>query len=268
MFGLVIAFKDYNVIKGFWDSPWAGMKFFREAFRDYYFWRGLGNTVTLSLLRIVFAFPVPIVLALLLNEIRSVAFKRTVQTCIYLPHFVSWVIMGSIVLNFLSLNGVVNNLIALMGGERIYFMSRPGMFRPIVIISGIIKEAGWGTVIYIAAIAGINPEIYDAAYVDGAHRFQQMRYVTLPGISSTISMLFILGFGGLLSENFDQIYMLSNSMVLSKADIIATYIYRTGIQNARYSYTTVVGLFQSVVGLGLILGADRLFKALHAEGLF
>lgn len=268
MAGTVIAFKDYNPIKGLLGSPWAGLKYFRQAFTDYYFWRVLRNTVILSLMRIFLAFPVPIILALLLNEIRHLGFKRSVQTVIYLPHFVSWVIMGAIILNFLSLKGVINNVIELLGGERIYFMSKPEYFRPIVVITAIIKEAGWGTILYIAAITGINPEIYDSALVDGATRFQRMIYITLPGISNTIVMLFILQFGGLLAESFDQIYMLSNSLVMETADVIPTYVYRTGILNGRYSYTTTVGLFQSLVGLGLIIGSDRLFKKLNTEGLF
>ena len=268
MAGTIIAFKDYNPIKGLIDSPWAGLKYFKQAFTDYYFWRVLRNTIILSLMRILLAFPVPIILALLLNEIRNLTFKRSVQTIVYLPHFVSWVIMGAIILNFLSLKGVINNVIELLGGERIYFMSKPDYFRPIVVVTAIIKEAGWGTILYIAAITGINPEIYDSALVDGANRFQRMIYVTLPGISNTIVMLFILQFGGLLAESFDQIYMLSNSLVMETADVIPTYVYRTGILNGRYSYTTTVGLFQSLVGLGLILGADRLFKKLNTEGLF
>lgn len=268
MAGTVIAFKDYNPIKGLLGSPWAGLKYFRQAFTDYYFWRVLRNTVILSLMRIFLAFPVPIILALLLNEIRHLGFKRSVQTVIYLPHFVSWVIMGAIILNFLSMKGVINNVIELLGGERIYFMSKPEYFRPIVVITAIIKEAGWGTILYIAAITGINPEIYDSALVDGATRFQRMIYITLPGISNTIVMLFILQFGGLLAESFDQIYMLSNSLVMETADVIPTYVYRTGILNGRYSYTTTVGLFQSLVGLGLIIGSDRLFKKLNTEGLF
>lgn len=268
MAGTIIAFKDYNPIKGLIDSPWAGLKYFKQAFTDYYFWRVLRNTIILSLMRIFLAFPVPIILALLLNEIRNLTFKRSVQTIVYLPHFVSWVIMGAIILNFLSLKGVINNVIELLGGERIYFMSKPDYFRPIVVVTAIIKEAGWGTILYIAAITGINPEIYDSALVDGANRFQRMIYVTLPGISNTIVMLFILQFGGLLAESFDQIYMLSNSLVMETADVIPTYVYRTGILNGRYSYTTTVGLFQSLVGLGLILGADRLFKKLNTEGLF
>lgn len=268
MAGTIIAFKDYNPIKGLIDSPWAGLKYFKQAFTDYYFWRVLRNTIILSLMRIFLAFPVPIILALLLNEIRNLTFKRSVQTIVYLPHFVSWVIMGAIILNFLSLKGVINNVIELLGGERIYFMSKPDYFRPIVVVTAIIKEAGWGTILYIAAITGINPEIYDSALVDGANRFQRMIYVTLPGISNTIVMLFILQFGGLLAESFDQIYMLSNSLVMETADVIPTYVYRTGILNGRYSYTTTVGLFQSLVGLGLIIGADRLFKKLNTEGLF
>ncbi|MDW7657884.1 MAG: ABC transporter permease subunit [Bacillota bacterium] len=268
MAGTIIAFKDYNPIKGLIDSPWAGLKYFKQAFTDYYFWRVLRNTIILSLMRIFLAFPVPIILALLLNEIRNLTFKRSVQTVVYLPHFVSWVIMGAIILNFLSLKGVINNVIELLGGERIYFMSKPDYFRPIVVVTAIIKEAGWGTILYIAAITGINPEIYDSALVDGANRFQRMIYVTLPGISNTIVMLFILQFGGLLAESFDQIYMLSNSLVMETADVIPTYVYRTGILNGRYSYTTTVGLFQSLVGLGLIIGADRLFKKMNTEGLF
>jgi putative aldouronate transport system permease protein len=254
MFGLMIAFKDFSFSKGVFGSRWVGLKYFIFIFtRHPDFFRILRNTVLINIYRLVFAFPVPIILALMLNEVIHLRFKRVLQTLIYLPHFVSWVIFGGIIIQFLSPStGIVNEFIALFGAEPIFFLVEPRLFRGIIVFSHIWKNAGWGTIIYLAALAGVDPQLYDAAVIDGANRWHQIWYVTLPSISSTIVVLLLLNIGRLMYVGFEQIFVLYNPTVYVTGDVISTYVYRVGIGNARFSIATAIGMFQSVVGLTLI----------------
>lgn len=268
MYGLIIAFKDYNVFKGILGSPWSGLDNFELVFGDDYFWKVVRNTAVISLLKLAFGFPAPIIIALLLNEVLHMGFKRVIQTIIYLPRFISWVIMAGIMINILSIHGgLVNEIVKLFGGTPQSFLLKPDYFRPIVTISHIWKTAGWGSIIYLAALAGINFELYEAAVIDGAGKLRQTWHVTLPGIRPAIILLFILSLADILNAGFDQIFVLYNPLTLEVGDIIDTYVYRQGLQAARYSYATVVGIFKSVIGLILIYGSDRLFKALGEDGL-
>lgn len=268
MYGVSIAFKDFNVFKGINDSPWVGLKHFERMFGDKYFWLVTRNTVIISLMKLVFAFPVPILVALLLNELSNIRFKKTVQTIIYLPRFVSWVIIGGILSNFLSINGgVINKLIALLGGEPKIFMQESEYFRTILVVSQIWKETGWGSIIYVAALAGVSPELYEAATIDGAGKLRQAWHISLPTIKPTIIMMFILALANVLNAGFDQVFVLYNDAVMRVGDIIDTFVYRQGLEHAKFSYATAVGLFKSVIGITLILLSDRIFKSMGEEGL-
>jgi ABC-type polysaccharide transport system permease subunit len=266
--GNVIAFKDYQLAAGIWGSPWAGLKHFQALFGDEFFLRALGNTVAIALLKLVFVFPAPIILALFINEIGSIAFKRSLQTVVYAPHFLSWVIYAAILYVVLSpTNGIVNNALAALGFEKIPFFQRPALFQPLVVVSSILKESGWAAVIYLASMATIDPQLYEAAHIDGADRWQRIRHVTLPGLATTIMTLLLLQLGFFLSVGFAQVFIMQNNIVLPAGDIIETFIYRVGIQRGRFDYTTAAGLFNSAVGLALILVADRVAKRLGLRGI-
>lgn len=249
MAGIVIAFKDFKLSRGVFDSPWVGLKWFNLLFTNDDFALALRNTVVISFMKLLFNFPAPIILALLLNEIKNRAFKKTVQTVIYLPHFVSWVVLGGIAFILLSPN---SGIISLLGLSKSPLMS-PAQFRYFLVFSEMWKEAGWGTVIYLAAITGISPELYEAAIIDGASRLQQTRYITLPSISGTIVILLILRIGKILNAGFDQIYIMYNPLVYNVADILDTYVFRVGLSMGRFSLATAAGLFKSVVGLVMVL---------------
>ncbi|HEV8636283.1 MAG TPA: ABC transporter permease subunit [Chloroflexota bacterium] len=266
--GNVIAFKDYRLAEGIYGSEWAGLKHFETLFGDEAFWRALRNTVSIALLKLLFAFPAPIVLALFINEIRSVLYKRFLQTIVYAPHFLSWVIYGAILYIVLSpVNGVVNNAMAALGFEKIAFFQVPAIFQPIVVASTILKESGWAAVIYLAAISTIDPQLYEAAQIDGANRWRLMWHVTLPGLATVIMTLLILQLGWFLNVGFAQLFILQNNIVLPTGDIIETFIYRVGIQRARFDFTTAAGLFNSAVGLILVLVADRIAKRMGLRGI-
>lgn len=269
MFGNVIAFKKYQFAYGIWGSPWVGFKHFEALFTDPVFMRVLRNTVSIALLKLIITFPTPIILALFTNEIRHMLYKRVIQTVVYVPHFLSWVIYGAILYIVLSpANGLVNNVIAMLGFDKIAFFQQPGLFQPIVIISSILKETGFLAIIYLATISAIDPTLYEAAIMDGANRWQLMRHVTLPGLTLTIITLFILQIGFFLYVGFEQIFILQNAMVLTTGDIIETFIYRVGIQRARFDFTTAAGLFNGLVGMALVLFADRMAKRMDLPGIF
>ncbi|MFK7692742.1 ABC transporter permease [Paenibacillus sp. HJGM_3] len=269
MYGAIIAFKNFNLSKGILGSPWAGLYHFRELFGQDKFWEVFRNTLLISLYRLIFGFPAPIIAALLLNEVRKMAFKRTIQTIIYLPHFVSWVIMGGILVSLLSLDyGMINHLLARIGIEPIPFLSSPSYFRSVLVGSMIWKEFGWNTIIYMAALAGINPQLYEAAMIDGASRFQRMLYITLPGIKHTIVILLILRMGYMMEAGFEQIFVLLNATVISVADIIDTYVYQLGLEEGQFSLAAAVGLFKSLINFSLLLIANRLAKAMGERGLY
>jgi len=254
MYGIVLAFKDYMIVDGILGSPWVGFKHFNRLFSSASFFELITNTLTISFQRILFGFPAPIIFALLLNEIKVEKFKKIVQSISYLPHFMSWVILGGIVMELLSpTRGVINYIITIFGGEPIYFLTEVKYFRTILIVSGIWAGVGWGSIIYLAAISGIDIQQYEAAVIEGASRFQRAIYITLPSIMPVISISFILNIGGIMNAGFDQIFNLYNPMVYKVADILDTYVYRVGIQDMEYSFSTAVGLFKNVVGLIMVV---------------
>jgi putative aldouronate transport system permease protein len=268
MWGILIAFKDYNIYRGFGASPWAGMKHFVRFFTSPNFSTLMINTLVLTLYSIIFAFPAPIVLALFLNELRADRFKRIIQTLIYVPHFVSWVIVASISFMVLNTMGPINGLITSLGGKSIAFLTEINTFRPIIIIQTIWKECGWGTIVFLAALSNVDVEQYEAAIVDGAGRFRQVWHITLPAIRSTIVILLILRMGSVLDNGFDQIFLMSNAGNRLASDVLETFTYREGIINGYFSYTTAIGLFKSIIGMFLILGSNKLAKLAGESGIF
>lgn len=269
MYGIVIAFKDFWISKGIMGSPWVGFDNFEKLFALQKFWQVLRNSVEISLLRLVTEFPAPIILALLLNEVRRTFMKRMIQTVVYLPHFISWVTISGIMFAILSDDGLVNAIVAFFDGEKVQFLSQNGLFRSILILSSIWKEIGWGTIIFLAAIAGISPEMYEAAKVDGANRLQQMLHITLPSLAPVITMLLILNVGSLMSGGgFDQVYNLYNPLVYESGDIIDTYVFRVGITEGRYSMGTAVGLFLNVINLMLLVIANSVAKRVNGQNIY
>jgi len=269
MFGIVIAFQDYQPYNGFLNSPWVGLKHFERLFSDPMFFTILRNTLLLFVMNLLFYFPVPIILALMLNEVRREAFKRVVQTLVYVPHFMSWVIIVSISFVMLSMDrGIVNELLAMMGYEKINFLMSNEWFRPMYVLQVIWREAGWGTIIYLAAMAAIDPGLYEAARMDGAGRFRQMWHITLPSIRSVIVVLLILKIGDVLELGFEHIYLLLNSMNREVAEIFDTYVYTAGLKQGQFSFSTAVGFFKSFVGLLLVMFANWAAKKAGEEGIY
>jgi putative aldouronate transport system permease protein len=269
LYGATIAFKDFNITKGILGSPWAGLKHFQYLFSLDKFWQVILNTILINLYRLAFGFPFPLFVALLLNEVRVRWFQRSVQTAIYLPHFISWVILGGLMVNFLALDsGVVNNIIEAFGGTPIGFMSDEKYFRHTLVFSMIWKEFGWNSIIFIAALAGVSPHLYEAAMIDGANRFQRIWHITLPCIRSTIVILLILRLGNLMEAGFEQIFVLYHPGVYSVADIIDTYVYRTGLAEGRFSLAAAVGLFKSVINLTLLVIANNLARMMGEQGIY
>ena len=268
MWGILIGFQDYNIFRGFSASPWVGFKHFTNFFNSSSFAPLMINTLLLSLYSIVFAFPAPIILALFLNELQSKIFKRTIQTMVYVPHFISWVIVASISFMLLNSTGPINGFLTSLGGDTVSFLTSPGTFRPIIIIQTIWKESGWGTIVFLAALSNVDVEQYEAAIVDGAGRFQQVWHITLPAIRSTIVILLILQMGNVLDNGFDQIFLMSNAGNRSVSDVLDTFTYREGIINGFFSYTTAIGLFKSVIGIVLIMGSNKIAKKAGESGIF
>ncbi len=258
--GSVIAFQKYQIFKGIWGSEWVGLDNFIFLFTYQDFYLVLRNTATIALYQLLFSFPAPIILALLFNEVRLMLAKRVLQSLFYLPHFLSWVVVGGIVFELLATQGVMNQIRGWMGFEPILYMQEERYFRTIVVLSGIWKEVGWGTIIYLAAISGINPNLYEAAVMDGASRWKQTIYITLPTMFPTILVLFLLNIGNFLELGFDQIFNLLTPMTYSVGDIIETYVYRAGVLQGQYSVTTAIGLFQSVIGFILLWIFNRLAR--------
>ena len=268
MYGIVVAFQRFRITAGIKNSPWVGFDNFKRFFNDPYFWRLLKNTLSISSLCLLFGFPAPIVLALMLNEVKVSWFKRIVQTVSYMPHFISMVVICSLITIFSSSDGLFNTLIVFFGGERSALLTRKEMFYPIYVASHIWQGIGWGSIIYLAALAGIDVEQYEAARVDGANRFQQMIFITLPGLIPTASMLFILNIGSLLSVGYEKIMLLYSPKIYAVADVISTYVYRKGFVDSDYSFSTAVGLFNSVINIILLLIANKITKKLGQSGLF
>ena len=261
MFGLVIAFKDYNAFVGIAKSPWVGFKYFGQFLNSMHFGRLIRNTLAISLLDLLVNFPAPIILALMLNEVRVKKFKRIIQTVSYLPHFVSTVIIVGIYVNFLSLStGLVNNILELLGFARIHFLAEPGYFWGLFTGMNIWRTIGWSSIIYIAALSGVDPTLYEAAVVDGAGRWRQLFSVTLPALVPTIITLFIMRVGHILDVGYEAIILMYNPQIYDTADVISTYVYRRGMIQADYSFASAVGMFQSVIGMVMVIGANTLSK--------
>ena len=272
MFGIIIAFKDvspYLGVKGIFTSEWVGLANFIRFMDSYYFWNILSNTFIISGLKILFGFPAPIILALLINEIRMNTYKKVFQTISYLPHFVSWVVVAGILSNLLSTDsGIVNGIISKLGKDPIFFLGNKKYFRSILVVSAVWKDIGWGSIIYLAAVASILPSLYEAAIIDGANKIQRIWHITLPGILPVISIMFILRIGQILDAGFEQILLLYSSPVYKVADIIDTYVYREGIGNMKYSYSSAVGLFKSVIGFIFVVGTNCILKKAGQTGIW
>jgi len=270
MYGVIIAFKQYVITHSISDAPWVGLENFKAFLDDDELPKVIWNTLGMSFFKLLIGFPLPILFALFLNELRSLRLKKAVQTISYLPHFLSWVILGGILATWLADVGIINHI--LMGlhiiKEPISYLAEPSYFWSIIITSDIWKELGWSAIIYLAAIAGVSPDLYEAATIDGAGRFQKMWYVTLPGIKGTVSILFILAISGVLNSNFDQILVLRNSLNESASNVIDIYVYQTGLVNSRYSYSAAVGLIKSLIALVLLLIANSVSKKLNDSSLF
>ncbi|MFC5451623.1 ABC transporter permease [Paenibacillus aestuarii] len=269
MLNAVIAFKDYSVVKGIWGSPWAGLKHFRLFFNNPQFWVLMKNTLFLSLYQIAIGFPIPILLALALNEIRNGIFKRAVQLVTYAPYFISTVVMVSMIMLLLSPRlGVVNILLQSLGLDSINFLGVPSMFRNVYVWSDVWQGAGYSAVIYLAALAGVDPSLYEAAKMDGASRFQKIVHIDIPGIMPTAVIILILSVGNIMSIGFEKIYLLQNPLNLETSEIIATYVYKIGLLNANFSFATAVGLFNSIINLILLLLVNTLAKKVSKTSLW
>ncbi len=269
MVGIVIAFQKFNPVQGFFHSPWVGLENFRYVALLPDAFQVLWNTIFIAFMKIVIGFAVPIVVALLLNEVRATGFKRSIQTVIYLPHFLSWVILSGIIIDILSpSSGIVNSVLKALGRPPIFFLGNALWFRWVLILSDVWKEFGFGTVIYLAALAGIDPALYEAAMIDGAGRWRRMLSVTLPGLSSTIVLLATLSLGNVLNAGFDQVFNLYSPIVYSTGDIIDTYVYRLGLLDAQYGVASAVGLFKSVVSFLFIVVSYRLAYRLADYTIF
>ena len=263
-----MAFQDYSPATGVSGSPWVGFKHFETFFGSYYFGRLLKNTLTISFGSLIFGFPAPIILALLMNEIKSKTFKKTVQTVSYLPHFISLVVVCSMIKKFTMDTGVINDIIAFFGGERVTFLNHPEYFVPVYIISEIWQTVGWSSIIYLAALSGISQELYEAAMIDGAGRWKQTLHVTIPGILPTIVIMFILRMGHIISVGSEKIILLYNPMTMKTADVISSFVYRKGIQEQSWSYSAAIGLFNSVVNFIFLVFTNRFSKKVSDTSLW
>ena len=269
MFGIMIAFQDFNPYLGFADSPWVGLKNFHNFFSSPDFFRILRNTLGISMLSLLLYFPAPIILALFLNEIRCEKFKRIAQTFVYIPHFISWVIVGTLTYQILNINdGIVHQLMEAATGKSIDILGSPGTFWGLIVGQDIWKETGYGTIIFLAALTGVDVQLYEAAEVDGAGRWKKMWHITLPAIRSTIVIMLILRVGNLLNTGYEQIFMMQNSLNSSMAEVFDTYVYTRGIQQGLYSYATAAGLFKSIVGMIMVLSANRVAKMFGESGFY
>jgi len=269
MYGLQIAFRNYKASKGIWGSQWVGMRNFQRFFATADFWQLLENTLAISVGNLLISFPVPIILALLLNQLPSKRYKKLVQTVIYAPHFISTVVMVGILFLFFSpSSGIINHLIVALGGQPIHFMAEASMFRPLYIGSEIWQSAGWGSILYLAALASINPELHEAAVVDGANKLQRVWHIDIPGILPTVVIMFILNSGKVMAVGFEKAYLMQTSLNISTSEIIATYVYKRGLLNSQFSFSATVGMFESVVNLVLIVTVNFISRKVSDSSLF
>ncbi|WP_240762365.1 ABC transporter permease [Paenibacillus thalictri] len=269
MYGVQIAFKDFIATKGISGSPWVGFKHFTRFFDSYYAWRLIRNTLGLSLYQLAVTFPVPIILALLINEVRGTRFKRVLQTVTYAPHFLSTVVLVGLILTFLNpKNGMINLLIVAFGGEPVYFMTEEGWFKSIYVLSDVWQNTGWASIIYLAALAGIDPQLYEAAVVDGAGRMKRMLHITIPCLVPTATILLILNFGHVMSIGFEKVYLMQNNLNLETSEVISTYVYKNGLVGAQYSFTAAIGLFNSAVNFAMLLVVNSISRRVSQTSLW
>ncbi|XJZ28629.1 ABC transporter permease [Bacillota bacterium Lsc_1132] len=268
MYGVLIAFKDFTASLGILGSPWVGMQQFDRFFHNYQFWTLIKNSLGLSVFQLIIGFPLPIIIALLLNQMVQERYKRVVQTIIYAPHFVSTVVLAGMVFVFFSDKGLINSMIMLFGGKSISFMAEPGWFQPLYIGSGVWQETGWACIVYLAALAGVSPEIHEAAIMDGANKWQRIWHVDIPAIMPTAIILLILAVGNIMNLGFEKAYLLQTPLNQPSAEIIPTYVYKVGLQQAEYSFGAAVGLFNSVVNLVLLWIVNKAAKKFSGSGLW
>ncbi len=268
MYGAIIAFKDYSPMKGILESDWVGLKHFEEFFNSYYFLRVLKNTILISLYTLIFEFPAPIILALLINEVRKRKFKRVVQTITYMPYFISLVVICGIITDFTNADGLINRLFMMLGYDGQAMLQKPELFRPIYVLSEIWQRIGWESIIYIAALMSIDLEQYEAARMDGASRIKQMFYITLPGLLPVITIMFILRMGNMLNVGFEKIILLYNPVTYETADVISSFVYRKGLLEFGWSYSSAVGLFNSVINLVLLISANYISRRVSQNSLW
>lgn len=268
MYGLTMAFKDFQPTKGISGSDWVGFKHFIDFFQSFYFWRVLKNTIVISITNLIFGFPAPIILALLINEIRNKYFKSAVQSISYMPHFISLVVVCGMVKDFTSDTGVISYIVSLFGGQATTLLNEAKNFVPVYVASDIWQTVGWGTIIYLAALTGIDQELYEAAQVDGAGKWKQTLHITIPGIMPTIIIMLVLRMGSMLSVGFEKIILLYNPAIYSTADVISSFVYRKGLQEFAFSYSAAVGLFNSVINFILLITANKLSKKFSESSLW
>lgn len=269
MYGAAIAFQDYSIFKGVTGSEWIGFENFKQLFAMSQFYQVVRNTLLLNLLDLLFSFPAPILLAILLHELRVAWFKKVAQTILYLPHFISWIIIGGLVYQMFATNGgLINNLIAALGLEPIPFLTEKNHWLLVYLGTGIWQSAGWGTIIYLAALTGINKDLYEAAEVDGAGRLKKIWHITLPGIRSTIVVMLIMQLGHIMTIGFERPFVMSNPLVMDYAEVISTFVYKVGLQSAQFSLATAMGLFQALVGLFFVVMANTIAKRFGEQGLW
>ncbi len=269
MYGVQIAFKNYIAARGITGSPWVGFKQFERFFNSYQFWPLIKNTLSLSISQLIFGFPVPIFLAIMLNQLKHYKFKKFIQTVTYCPHFISIIVMTGMLYIFLSpRNGLVNLLMKALGNEAIFFLGDPAWFRPIFVLSGIWQNAGWNAIIYIAALAAISPDLYEAAQIDGANKLQIIRHIDIPGILPTAIMMFILEIGKIMNIGFQKAYLMQNGLNISASEIIPTYIYKVGLIDAQFSYSAAIGLFNNIINIILLVSVNKLAQRTSEHSLW
>ena len=268
MYGVIIAFKDYRPGLGIADSKWVGFKHFKQFFESFYFGRTLKNTLVISLSQIIFGFPAPIIFALLLNEIKNMKFKRITQTISYMPHFISMVVVAGMIRVLTSQNGIITSLLSVFGVEQVALLTKQEYFVPIYVISGIWQQLGWSAIIYIAALAGVDQELYEAAKIDGANRWKQTIHITLPSITGTIMIMLLLRLGSIMNVGFEKVILLYNEGIYETADVISSYVYRKGLQEFQYSFSSAVNLFNTVINFVLIMLFNKISKKLTEVSLW
>ncbi|MFJ8515617.1 ABC transporter permease [Lysinibacillus xylanilyticus] len=268
LYGLQIAFKDFIATKGITGSPWVGFKHFERFFDSYYFWRLIKNTIGIGVFTLLVSFPVPIIIALLLNEVKSLRFKKFVQTIIYAPHFLSTVVVVGMLLLFLKSDGMINQVITLFGGTPVDFISEPAWFKSIYVLSDVWQTMGWSSIIYIAALSAVDPAQHEAAMMDGASKFQRIIHINIPAIMPTIVILFILNVGSVMAIGFEKVFLLQNDLNMSTSDVISTFVYRSGILEAQYSFSAAVGLFNSIINFILLIMVNRIAKKVSDTSLW